>query len=165
MISIEYPPFTSNDINGYGINFKLLEKYATDNFKTPYQPLFVPPARAQKLMRTSDWCISFYPPKPNDKYAKFLPLSDEVIKLGLYRLKNYKPFEWQQLSELKNKSVALLRPSKEGPIHQQLIEAKMKLVFVETVEQGLSMLIHKRVDYAFGDNTAIKQTSKQLLVR
>ena len=35
----------------------------------------------------------------------------------------------------------------------------MKLVFVETVEQGLSMLFHKRVDYAFGDNTAIKLTA------
>jgi len=159
VITIEYPPFTSNYINGYGINFELLDTYATHNFRTTFQPLFVPPARAQKLMRTNDWCISFYPPKPNDKNAKFQPLSDEVIKLGLYRLKSHTPFTWQSLSELNGKSVALLRPSKEGPIHQQLIDANMKLVFVETVEQGLSMLIHKRVDYAFGDNTAIDQTT------
>jgi len=158
VIAIEYPPFTSNYINGYGINFNLLEKFATYNFKTTFQPLFVPPARAQKLMQTDDWCLSFYPPKPNDKYAKFQPLSEEVVKLGLYRLKNHMPFEWQSLSELKGKSVALLRPSKQGPIHRQLINAQMKLIFVETVEQGLSMLLHGRVDYAFGDNTAIKQT-------
>lgn len=159
VITIEYPPFTSNYINGYGINFKLLEKYATHKFKTTYQPLFVPPARAQKLLLTNDWCMSFYPPKPNDKNAKFQPLSNEIVKLGLYRLKSNRAFEWQSLSELKNKSVALLRPSKVGLIHQQLIDAQMKLVFVETVEQGLSMLLHKRVDYAFGDNTSINQTA------
>jgi len=159
VIAIEYPPFTSNYATGYGINFKLLDKYATHNLKTTYQPLFVPPARAQKLIRTNDWCLSFYPPKPNDKYAKFQPLSEEVVKLGLYRIKSHRPFQWQQLSELKNKTVALLRPSKEGPIHQQLKQAQMRLVFVETVEQGLSLLLHKRVDYAFGDNTAIDKTS------
>jgi len=159
VITVEYPPFTSNYVSGYGINFKLLDKYATHNFKTTFQPLFVPPARAQKLMLTNDWCLSFYPPKPNDPYAKFQPLSDEIVKLGLYRLKSHKPFKWQSLSELKNKSVALLRPTKLGPIHEQLKQAQMKLVFVETVEQGLSMLIHKRVDYAFGDNTAINQTA------
>ncbi len=160
VIAVEYPPFTSQEINDFGISFVYLEKYAKKNFKVAISPLFVPPARAQKIVGSQKWCLSFYPPKPGYKNAKFEPLSKDIVSFGLYRLKPSKPsepFKWQNLSELKGKYLAILRSNKNSAFYHQFSDAGLKLIFVETTEKGLSLLLHKRVDLAFGDSQMLEQ--------
>lgn len=44
-------------------------------------------------------------------------------------------------------------------MHKMLEDAGLKLVHLETVEQGIHMLLAGRVDYAFGDNTSLETYS------
>jgi polar amino acid transport system substrate-binding protein len=70
----------------------------------------------------------------------------------LYRIAKNEPFHYRSLSELQG-SVAVLRSTNLGQIHKILEDTDLELVHVETVEQGIGMLLAGRVDYAFGDNT------------
>lgn len=153
VISIEYPPFINANSDDFGTNFVLLKKYADSNFKVGYEPYFVPPARAQLLIELNQWCLSFYPPKKPGAY-RFVPLSDEKVRLGLYRREQPTPFNYTSLNELKGK-VAVLRSISLGKIYTELSNAGLQLVSLETVEQGIRMLLAGRVDYAFGDNTTV----------
>jgi polar amino acid transport system substrate-binding protein len=124
-----------------------------------YEPLFIPPGRAQRIMEQGKWCISFFPPNQQDKKAKFILLSPNHVKLGLYRINQHKAFNYSSLSELQG-SVAILRTNSLGLMHSILEGAGLKLVHVETIEQGIHMLLAGRVDYTFGDNTTINTYSE-----
>lgn len=150
VIAIEYPPLLVSQSETFGSNFVLLRQYANTHFKVDYEPYFVPPRRAQLLIERGEWCISFYPPGKGNKKAKFVPLSQESVKLGLYRLTQDNEFDYESLSEL-NGSVAVLRSNTTGVASSKLKDAGLELVHLDTLEQGIHMLLAGRVDYAFGD--------------
>ena len=155
VIAIEYPPFLTSQSKTFGSNFVMLKQYANTHFKIGYEPYFIPPGRAQHLIDQGKWCISFYPPRKQNKKAKFVLLSPETVKLGLYRLKQHNEFNYNSLSELHG-SVAILRSNNLGAIPKTLEDAGLELVHLEKIEQGIHMLLAGRVDYAFGDTTTIK---------
>jgi polar amino acid transport system substrate-binding protein len=107
VIAVEYPPFSTTESETFGIVFDHLKPYAETHFKAPYEPYFLPPARAQLVIEQGDWCVSFYPPHKTNENAKFVPLSPEHVKLGLYRLEQATRFNYESLSELSG-SVAML---------------------------------------------------------
>lgn len=155
VVSVEYPPYASKHLEGYGSVFRLMSEYASENLLVDLLPSFVPPARADKMMEDGDWCLSIYPPKKGDTSARFVSLSSDTVKLKLIRLAQRDNFEWSQLSELKGKSTAILRSKTPNTLQKKLTEAGVTLVYVGTVEQGLLMLLKKRVDFAFGDQSAM----------
>jgi len=155
VIAVEYPPFSTSQSKTFGSNFILLKQYADTHFKVGYEPYFIPPGRAQLLIEQGEWCISFYPPRKKNKKARFVLLSPEPVKLGLYRLTQNNEFNYTSLSELHG-SVAILRSNVLGSIPKKLEDAGLELVHLNKIEQGIHMLLAGRVDYAFGDNTTIK---------
>jgi len=165
VIAIDYPPFTSKNSPDYGISFSLLSKYAKEHMQVSVLPYFLPPARAQHTITKGDWCLSFYPPSTGNELSRFIPLSDDMIQLGLYRIKASSAFTWEQLSELKGKSVALLRANTRGKMHQRFIDAGLNIVYVESVEQGIMLMLKYRVDFSFGDVSALERSTLSLIDR
>lgn len=158
VIAIDYPPYTSPDSPGYGSSFVLLTKYAQSHLRVSLKPKFLPPARANLLIKEKSWCLSFYPPSEESTTARFVSLSANTVRLGLYRLTRAEPFQWQSLNELKGKMVALLRPKSMGKLQHSLIDAGLELVYVESVSQGLQLVLKQRVDYAFGDDLILSSS-------
>ncbi|GAB2918086.1 hypothetical protein [Rheinheimera gaetbuli] len=148
IIAVEYPPFSSSEIPGGGLTFDLLRNQYGENIV--FKPLFLPPARAAKVLATSDWCGSFFPPGEQVPALKW-PLSEHQIKIGLYRRKQADDFRWTKLSELSG-SVALLRIGTDSPFSRQFNDAGLNIVWVESPEQGIELLIKQRVDYSMGDD-------------
>lgn len=157
VIAVDYPPYTSPKSPNNGSSFYLLDKYAKLHFRVSLSPLFLPPARANLLIKKGQWCLSFYPPVEDNNLSRFVPLSDDTVSLGLYRLKESTRFYWKDLNDLRGKIVALLRPKTIGKMHQVFLSAGIQLVYVESIDQGLQLVLKKRVDYAFGDNLALAE--------
>jgi polar amino acid transport system substrate-binding protein len=162
VIAMEYPPFTSSNMENFGSNFVLLKKYAKQHFNLTVQPFFLPPARAHLEIQRNNWCLSFFPPKPGSPNAKFVPLSKDKVALGLYRLHQNNDFTYQSLTELKGR-VAVLRSGTVSTESQRLQKAGLRLVYVESIKQGLDLLLIGRVQYAIGDSTTLlSKTGKAL---
>ncbi|PKG82112.1 hypothetical protein CXF85_14515 [Colwellia sp. 75C3] len=159
VIAVDYPPYTSSKLTGDGSSFILLSKYAQSNFSVSLTPFFLPPARANRVIKDGYWCLSFYPPREGNKVARFVSLSDNVVSMGFYRLRKKEGFHWTELKELKGKIVALLRPDVIGKMHQNILDAGLQMVYVESIEQGLQLVLKNRVDYAFGDNLVLSETN------
>jgi len=159
VIAVNYPPYTSPSAVDYGSSFSLLTKYAQSHFRVSLTPMFLPPARANRVIKDGHWCLSFYPPSNDNKLSRFVPLSDDIVSIGFYRLKEQDRFYWSKLEELSGKMVALLRANKVGQMHQSFIDAGIQMVYVESIEQGLQLVLKARVDYAFGDNLSLSETS------
>ncbi|MFD2167588.1 hypothetical protein ACFSJY_15160 [Thalassotalea euphylliae] len=147
VMAIDYPPFVSESSPNYGFTYALLEEHAKQHFQVSIKPLFVPPGRAQAMINAGDWCLSFYPPIGREQDAEFIPLLEKKVAIKLHRLKQDTPFTWQTLSELSGKSVAVLRAQKEGPLAMKYHQANLDVVPVESIKQGLEMMVKGRVDY------------------
>ncbi|MCZ4336372.1 hypothetical protein [Shewanella colwelliana] len=154
VIAIDYPPFTTENIEGdNGIAFRLLQQALSDSELT-VNPDIYSTARAHKLIRTGQWCASFYPPKEATEQLVNIPLAVQPIKLGLYRKRQESPFRWDDLSELGGSQVAYLRAVARDGIGLDMTNAGLVIFNVESVRQGLQLLAKGRVDYAFADNVS-----------
>ena len=72
--------------------------------------------------------------------------------MGLYRKRQAEPFYWQDLSDLAGSRVAFLRGFSRDGLGFKFNQAGITLFDVETIRQGLQLLLKQRVDYAFADN-------------
>lgn len=164
VIAVQYPPFTSSNHPAGGIAFELL-KHLTANKKIKWKPLFLPPKRAAKTIEAGDWCASFYPVYGQHKFKQY-QLGEDSIKIGLVRLSNATPFTWSSLDELKGKVVVLLRTSSISEFLIQFKRSGVKVVYVETIEAAINMVLRQRVDIAMLDNVSysnLKSTDKKQL--
>ena len=150
VIAIEYPPFTSKHIPNQGIAFELLRKDKRTKHIN-WQAIFVPPARAHKLLNSDSWCASFYPTTQEKGYQQ-LQLGSEIIKVGLIRKAQNTAFKWNALTELDKPTIALLRTGENSTFAQQFKQANMDIAYVETIEQAMKMVLLGRVSYAMFDN-------------
>lgn len=146
VIAVEYPPYTSEHMPDNGVTFKLLKDYSKQYFERDIQPLFLPPARAQAVMQSGNWCLSFIPPVDS---SNVIPISDAEIILSFFRFKTEGEFKWQSLSELKGQTVAMLRTLGQGEVAKKMTQAGMEIVRVDSLSQGMNMVLKKRVDYWF----------------
>ena len=161
VLSVEYPPFIGEQEEEHGLCFRLLRSYAKENsLNLSFNPVFMPPARAETLLADGHYCLSFYPPANTPNEFEFIVLSEQKVRLGLIRPRQAKPFVWQKLSELAGSRVALLRANKGGPMLGEIRKAGMEVVYVEDIVQGLRMLDYGLVEYAFGDNTTLNYMAK-----
>ncbi len=150
VIAIEYPPFTSVSLPNSGIAFELLNS-VKPNKNIQWQPLFLPPKRAYKNIESGDWCASFYPAFGNGEFDQY-QLSEELIKIGLIRRSQAKPFSWSSLNEFSGMSVALLRTGTNSNFENSFKQAGLNIVYVETIKAAVQMVLFQRVDTAIMDN-------------
>lgn len=161
VIAIEYPPYTSQTEPHYGLSFYALTQHFKQQ-KITFTPLFLPPARAAYHLKSTKWCLSFYPPLEQNTYPEIV-LNEHVVKLGLYRKAKATPFTWESLNELSGKKIAMLRSNNRlSELMNQFINANIEQIFVESVAQGLMLLDKDRVDYAFSDLAGGNYNIKQL---
>ncbi|WP_100642972.1 hypothetical protein [Alteromonas facilis] len=150
VISIEYPPFTTLQREDGGLAFQLLQQKTSDA-SIKWRPLFVPPARAAKLVHEGNWCASFYPVSNNDN-VRSIVLSDSDVRLGLVRKATDHEFAWESLDELEGGILATLRTRVDSPFIQQFTDAGITVVFVESIASAIQMVLLNRVDMALSDD-------------
>ncbi|QDF74666.1 MULTISPECIES: amino acid ABC transporter substrate-binding protein [Shewanella] len=153
VVAINYPPFTqeSQADGDHGTAFGMLAQALADSQVT-LKPQFYSAARANKLIHSGQWCASFYPPKQASSNYVHVPLSSQPVELGLYRKRQAEPFSWQDLSDLAGSRIAFLRGFSRDGLGLKFNQAGITLFNVETIRQGLQLLLKQRVDYAFADN-------------
>ncbi|MBT1064588.1 transporter substrate-binding domain-containing protein [Bowmanella sp. Y26] len=148
VLAVEYPPFTTITHPQGGLAFELLESAIPQR---QWKPLFVPPKRAYASIDSGHWCASFYPANKTSDYFT-VELSQQPIKIRLVRLSQTSSFGWTQLSELAGKSLALLRTGESSEFVQQFEDAEIPIVYVESVQAGLQMVLLNRVYMAMLDD-------------
>jgi polar amino acid transport system substrate-binding protein len=85
------------------------------------------------------------------------------VSIGLVRQTQSTPFKWNDLSELKGNSVALLRTREGSTFAQQFSDAGLDVVFIENIETGLKLAKRSRVDFTLSDNISyVQQNDRDL---
>lgn len=154
VLAIEYPPFTSQGLNDLGVSFNKLNKLIGAEFSI--EPVFLPPSRAQFTLNNDQWCLSFYPRSNDESDSVQFRLFEDEMKLTLIHAKQDTPLQWRSLSDLAGQSLAVLRVQAQNPFLKQFSQAGIKLVYVESVEITLQMVLKSRTDFALGDNISLK---------
>jgi polar amino acid transport system substrate-binding protein len=161
VLAIEYPPFTTSQVASNGIAFELLAKAALSN-TVEWHAVYAPPGRAAEMIKAGEWCASFYPVEA-DIESHSITLSQSEVSIGLVRQTQSTPFIWNDLSELKGKSVALLRTREGSTFAQQFSDAGLDVVFIENIETGLKLVKRSRVDFTLSDNISyVQQNDRDL---
>lgn len=161
VLAIEYPPFTTSQVRSNGIAFELLEKAALGD-TIEWRAVYAPPRRAAEMIVSGEWCASFYPVDKSIQ-SRSITLSKSEVSIGLVRQAQPVPFTWTGLSELKGKSVALLRTRENSVFVSQFIDAGLDVIFVENIETGIKMVKKSRVDFSLSDNLSFAQKNDQAL--
>lgn len=166
VMAVEYPPFTSEYAEQGGLSFQRLNLYSAENLPASrvFKPVFVPPARAEQLLKSRQFCLSFFPPQEEVRDYEFFALDQETIRIGLIRKRQAGLFQWLTLAELSGQKMAILRSNMSSALQESFEQAGIERVFVETVEQGLRMLRLDYVDLVFGDNTSLDELSGRVAI-
>lgn len=160
VIAIDYPPFTSAALSNNGLAFELLNRRLSHLNLIEFRARYLPPARAQTELTKGNWCLSFYPPAPSE-FIERIALSEEKVLLGF--VSKQMQVAWQALKYFNHKRLAMLRATITQGMQGRLKQAGAIIVPVETVEQGINLLLKGRVDFAFTDNVSFldKQRTNQ----
>lgn len=159
--AIEFPPYTSETMKDYGVAFNALSKHLLES-GIEITPKILPPARAAKELEEGNWCLSFYPPY-NKQFTQQVFLNEYPVHLGLFADENY---SWQELSELSNMRIAILRSyTGKSELIMLLKKAQLIIIEVETVEQGLKLLLKDRVDFVFAEDASITYLKAKLKLK
>lgn len=164
VIAIEYPPYTSEYTEGFGLAFQVLNRALSripgGRSDIVIQPYFLPPARANFRVMQGRWSASFYPPLEVDPGYHWLRLGSEIVELGLFRIRPRSSTEsrvasWPELSQLTGR-VAVGRQAASATLglKSALRHTKMELVQVDSLEQGFQLLAKGRVDFVFSEKLA-----------
>jgi len=159
VIAVEYPPFTTLDSDDDGLAFKLLRRKNAEQGFT-WQPLFLPPGRAIRVINSDQWCASFYPPTSTLDYSTYI-LDKNPIQIGLVRKKQVAEFSWQSFDDIKQFKVGLLRSDKNSIFIKSFTDAGIDVFFLESVDIGVKMVLADRLDYAILDNRTFDALSSE----
>jgi hypothetical protein len=81
------------------------------------------------------------------------------MELKLFRLAEPEVFMGNELS---GKVVAQLRMQMPKGVTKEFVDAGAKLLFVDTLEQGINLLLQSQVDYVYGDMKAIYYATEKI---
>ncbi|MCK6263693.1 hypothetical protein KP803_10455 [Vibrio sp. ZSDE26] len=151
VLAVEFPPYTTSKLKSDGIAFEKLRSHPAMS-DVDVHASFLPPTRIGKQLLERGWCLSFYPPRDKSApdYYKWI-LSEEVIKLGFYRLTQKGDLEWDDLSELKGYSVAMLSSYSKLGLSGLVYSHGLDVHEINTLDQGFELLTKERVDLLFAD--------------
>ncbi|GGB44917.1 hypothetical protein K8B83_00370 [Shewanella inventionis] len=158
VIAFEYPPYLTQHTSEQGEVVVLLKRAFAYSAFSP-KITFISSRDAQKYITQKKWCLSFIPPQTPAKQHLQVILADKTIPLTLFRLAEPQVFIG---NELKNKVIAHLPLSLDDRKVRSFAKAGAKLTLVDTIEQGVSLLLNQEVDYVYGDQQAIDYASNNL---
>lgn len=164
IIAIDYPPFTIQgpdndivqDVEKFGLSFQHLEPILNQHGYTA-KPIFYPSARANRVLRNREnWCFSFIPPSILQPEFKQVILNRKPISFYFYRKKspNLAPFKWQDLTELRGKTLAVLRVVYFSPLYQKIKDSNIILYSTENIASAFKMLVKGRVSMVLADEVS-----------
>jgi len=153
VLTIEYPPFTTESEPSQGSSFTLLRERLQGS-GIEIAPRFLPPGRVQQTMDREAWHASYVPQAGDVETTIRLVLEDGNFIYGLFRARENAPFRWQNLTELAGRQIAVTRSSKLQAYNAKLVESGAKLVFIDDISQAFRMLARGRIDYVL----AIQET-------
>ncbi|WP_430461432.1 hypothetical protein ACQUQU_01260 [Thalassolituus sp. LLYu03] len=147
VIAIEYPPFTTQDLEGDGVSLDVLRGLLADK-GWAFEVDFLPPVRAAlDVAAPGNWLLSFFPPREGYPHIQKVILKDADILFGIFRHRKPEPFSWQSLDELRGHTLVTTRTLSNSPVLQPFVNAGLKLVLVNTLDQGVQMMVADRADY------------------
>ena len=148
VLAIEYPPYLMAAADDHGSSFSLLEKRLAGS-GWQVEAVFLPAARAVVQMAAADrhWLLSFMPPAAGEADVQRIVLSDDGLKSGLFRRRQPAAFRWQTLQDLAGHSVVSIRTNRGSELAAAMEQAGLRLMVVNNIEQGISLLLSGRVDY------------------
>lgn len=156
VISVAYPPYTSPDRADDGLVFQKLRSWlASRNLSIKVRARFLPPARAQHAIETTDWCMALYPPSKNTPHV-FRRIGDNSVALGFARLKSPEAFSWDSVDYFGGSRIAILRTVAISETWKAIQDAGAEFVFVEDMDQALNMVLRGFADYAVVDNSGLE---------
>lgn len=158
VIALEYPPYLTETEPEYGTAYDKLAQAFTHS-PVSINAQFLSPARAHKRVDKGQWCLSFFPPISPSKDHVLVPLFKETIELKLFRLAEPEVFLGNELS---GKVVAQLRMQMPKGVVKEFVDAGATLLLVDTLEQGVNLLLKNRVDYVYGDMNAIYYATEKI---
>lgn len=146
VIAMEYPPYVSAHLADNGSSVRLLrEQLQQAGWQLHIK--FYPPARATaETAKSTGWHLSFMPPHENPQ-VEMVVFGPAKIHYSFFRLKQSTPFVWHDLTELKGRRLATIRPFNNNLDNEAFTKAGMGLVYVDNIEQGFLMVQSKRADY------------------
>lgn len=153
-LAIHYPPYTSADKNSPNIitnhiRSKLLE------YDIELDLHILPLSRLEHTLNGLSWCASLI--KPSQLNQKIIKVKfDQVnIKHRLYRLSRNTVFAWNSMTELAGLTLAIPRSINKNQVSETLMASGIKMIPINSSEQGIKLLLRNRVDLFFSDNIAI----------
>ena len=158
VIAFEYPPYLTQHSTDQGEAVALLQHaFAYSAFSPKIR--FINNRDAQQYVNNRKWCLSFIPPQSPTKQHLQVILADNTLPLTLFRLAEPQVFIG---NELKDKVIAHLPISLGDNKVRAFVDSGAQLAPVDTIEQGISLLLNQEVDYVYGDQQAIDFASKKL---
>jgi hypothetical protein len=156
VISVAYPPYTSPERADDGLVFRTLRSWlASRNLAIEIRALFLPPARAQHLIETTDWCMALYPPSENIPHV-FRRIGNSTVGVGLARIKSSERFAWDGVDYFTGSRIAMLRTNSVTEYWKPFQDAGVEIVFVEDMDQALNMVLQGFADYAAVDSGGLE---------
>ncbi|MDD8060900.1 MULTISPECIES: hypothetical protein [Shewanella] len=158
VIAFEYPPYLTQHSADQGEAVVLLRRAFAYSALIP-QVSFINSRAGQNHLANNEWCLSFLPPQKPTKQHLQIILDDTTIPLTLFRLAEPQVFIGNELAD---KVIAHLPIAVDDRKIRSFTGSGATLKLVDTIEQGVSLLLAQQVDYIYSDQEAINAASQTL---
>jgi len=166
ILSVEYPPFTTETRHDLGISFTLLSPILKDaGYRA--NALIYPPARLNKIINFSDqWCVSMLSPVVITPDIVGFTFSQDPIPMYIYRHRppNAQPFTAQELTQFSGQTIGLLRSIKQGELFKKITDAGINVYSTETITSAFKMLQKQRIDLIFSNSLSAQYYFSQFKI-
>lgn len=154
--AIEYPPYTSSNMEGYGISFEILkEALIHTNYKIV--PSFFPTGRAFSELEAGYYHINLYNTPSVSELKFYKRIDTHSVLYTFFYNKDFNNVDWDELSDLKGLRLGSIRVKNKETIRDELLEAGIIPVQTDSLVQIFSMLKQGHIDIALAvDLTAIE---------
>lgn len=154
--AIEYPPYTSSNLEGNGISFEILRE-ALKHTEYNIIPYFFPTGRAFSELKTGKYHINLYNTPAVYELSIYERVDTHSVLYTFYYNKDFNNVVWNNLRDLKGLRLGSIRVKNRETIRDEILDAGIIPVQTESLEQIFRMLKLGHIDIALAvDLTAIE---------
>lgn len=175
--AIEYPPYTSENIEGNGMSIEILSE-ALKHTDYVISPVFYPTGRAFTELKKGNCHINMYNTPAVFDLGIYKRVDTIAVLYTFYYNKDFKIVEWENLKDLKGLRLGSIRVINREGIRNEIKEAGIIPVETDSLIQIFSMLKKGRIDIAlsvdltaesildkfYPEDTSIRQTGKKYMI-
>lgn len=159
--AIEYPPYTSEYMEGYGMSIEILSEALkhTDYIVTP---VFYPTGRAFTELKKGNCHINLYNTPAVFDLGIYKRVDTIAVLYTFYYNKDLNDVAWNKLSDLKGLRLGSIRVTNVEGIRDELEEAGIIPVQTDSLVQIFTMLKKGRIDIALSVDLTAKSIIDKL---